>query len=204
MTARETKRNRIIRAAAAVFSQKGYTGALMAEVAVEAGVGKGTVYEYFSSKAELFLAVFDWLHQQISEAVLMAADRRGGSAADRMRARVEAVVKSALEVWDFYGLFMEFWTASAGEQFRSRLGAWIKAAYAEHRRLVADLIREGVERGEFRPEVDPEAMAVLAVGSLEGIFLQAWFDDRLDPAEMARRHVDFFIDGLMCRAGDAK
>ncbi len=204
MATKEDKQNQIIRAAARVFGRKGYARTLIAEVAAEAGVGKGTVYEYFDSKAELFLAVFDWLNWRVAEAAVVAAARLGGSAADRMRARVEAVVKGALEIWEFYGLFMEFWAASADEEFRTRLGAWFKAAYAGYRGLVADLVREGVVRGEFRADADPETMAALAVGTLEGIFLQAWFDDSLDPAALARSYVEFFIDGLSRPAGGDK
>jgi AcrR family transcriptional regulator len=201
LAAREEKRDQIIRAAAKVFGSKGYARTLIAEVAAEAGVGKGTVYEYFDSKTALFLAVFDWLNRRVNEAAQVAAEGSGGSAAERMRARVEAVIQGALEIWDFYGLFMEFWAASADEQFRPWLENWFKKSYAEYRRTVEELIREGMERGEFRADADPESLAVLAVGTLEGIFLQAWFDDGLDLVDLARRYVDFFIDGLSRWAG---
>jgi AcrR family transcriptional regulator len=204
MAAKEDKQNQIIQAAARVFGRKGYARTLIAEVAALAGVGKGTVYEYFDSKADLFLAVFDWLNQRVAETAVVAANKLGGSAADRMRARVEAVVKGALQIWDFYGLFMEFWSASADEEFRSRLGAWFKASYAGYRRLVGELIREGIDQGEFRANADVESMAALAVGTLEGIFLQAWFDDGLDPADLARQYVEFFLHGLSIPAGGGK
>lgn len=51
------KRQRILMAAARVFAERGFHQATVADIAVEAGVGKGTIYEYFSSKEELFRQV---------------------------------------------------------------------------------------------------------------------------------------------------
>lgn len=48
--AKLSKRDMILAAAIRVFSQKGYHHTRMEEIAIEAGIGKGTIYEYFSSK----------------------------------------------------------------------------------------------------------------------------------------------------------
>ncbi|MBN1573982.1 MAG: TetR/AcrR family transcriptional regulator [Deltaproteobacteria bacterium] len=56
MSPRTTPENRIpdiVRAAFRVFSTKGYRKTRMEEIAVEAGVSKGTLYYYFTSKAQL-------------------------------------------------------------------------------------------------------------------------------------------------------
>ena len=50
------KESRILDGAAAVFARDGYEGASMSRIAAEAGVSKGTLYNYFTSKAELFAA----------------------------------------------------------------------------------------------------------------------------------------------------
>lgn len=51
------RRQRILDAALVVFSQTGYTGATMDAVAVEAGLSKPTLYQYFNSKEMLFSAM---------------------------------------------------------------------------------------------------------------------------------------------------
>ncbi|HEX2942657.1 MAG TPA: TetR/AcrR family transcriptional regulator [Rhodopila sp.] len=48
------KRVQILQGAAAVFAADGYEGASMARIAAVAGVSKGTLYNYFDSKAALF------------------------------------------------------------------------------------------------------------------------------------------------------
>jgi AcrR family transcriptional regulator len=55
----ERRRAEILDAATAVFSKRGFGAADVQEVAEQAGIGKGTVYRYFPSKEELFLAAVD-------------------------------------------------------------------------------------------------------------------------------------------------
>ncbi|MDF5754270.1 TetR/AcrR family transcriptional regulator [Spongiactinospora sp. TRM90649] len=49
-------RARLLRAAAAVFAERGYEGTRVAEIAAVAGVSRGALYAHFASKAELLLA----------------------------------------------------------------------------------------------------------------------------------------------------
>ena len=62
----------IILAAHEVFSSKGFHQAKMEEIAKKAGVGKGTLYEYFKSKRELFCGMVKqwmiWYYQSIQQA----------------------------------------------------------------------------------------------------------------------------------------
>lgn len=51
-------RDRIVKAAISVFGQAGYDAAAMSEVAIQAGVAKGTLYLYFSSKEKLFEEIY--------------------------------------------------------------------------------------------------------------------------------------------------
>jgi len=51
------RRQQIIKAALEIFSRKGFAMATTAEIAREAGVAEGTIYNYFESKRDLFIAV---------------------------------------------------------------------------------------------------------------------------------------------------
>lgn len=51
-------RDRIVKAAITVFGQVGYDAAAMSEVAIQAGVAKGTLYLYFPSKEKLFEEIY--------------------------------------------------------------------------------------------------------------------------------------------------
>ena len=54
----KAKRQKILAAAAKIFETYGYAEATVDAVAAEAGIAKGSVYNYFSSKQELFTSVF--------------------------------------------------------------------------------------------------------------------------------------------------
>lgn len=60
MAPKKTKNDDILNAATKVFSNKGYHNATMVDIANEAGVGKGTIYEYFKGKDDLFLKMIDF------------------------------------------------------------------------------------------------------------------------------------------------
>jgi AcrR family transcriptional regulator len=57
------KESQIVNGAAQVFAADGYEGASMSRIAMEAGVSKGTLYNYFTSKADLFAA---YMHRDCS------------------------------------------------------------------------------------------------------------------------------------------
>ena len=53
------KRRQILLGAETVFTECGYEGASMSRIAAEAGVSKGTLYNYFDSKSKLFAVFFE-------------------------------------------------------------------------------------------------------------------------------------------------
>jgi AcrR family transcriptional regulator len=55
----------ILQAALEVFAEKGFRAATMDEIAARAGITKGTIYLYFPSKEELFVAMTRWHFQRV-------------------------------------------------------------------------------------------------------------------------------------------
>lgn len=65
----ERRTEEILAAAAKLFAEKGYADADTQELADRIGVGKGTLYRYFPSKRELFLAAADLGMQRLGERI---------------------------------------------------------------------------------------------------------------------------------------
>jgi AcrR family transcriptional regulator len=65
------KQEQILRGAAAVFAEDGYEGASMSRIAARAGVSKGTLYNYFDGKAEMFAA---WMAQECGQSLTRMFD----------------------------------------------------------------------------------------------------------------------------------
>lgn len=200
---KEQKKARIIKAAAQVFADRGFSGTVMADIADRAGIGKGTLYEYFDSKEDLFFAVFEWFTQETEAAAKVSISALGGSVSERLAVLSESVMQSWLEMKDLFTLVMEFWAASASSQMKQRFKGYFRQAYEDFRRIVAALIREGIEHGEFRENIVPESVAAALVGSWDALLLQAWFDETFDPLTTARNFVAVLIRGLAAEKDDA-
>jgi AcrR family transcriptional regulator len=60
---KQDKRIFIIETAAKVFAKYGFHKTLMQDISNEAQIGKGTIYEYFTTKEELFFSIYDhWMN----------------------------------------------------------------------------------------------------------------------------------------------
>ena len=190
------KKDRIIEAAARVFAQKGYAGSSVADIAVKAEIGKGTIYAYFDSKEDLFFAVFEWFMLQTGTAAKVSVSHLGGSATQRLEVLSDSIMGMWDEIQDVFTLTIEFWAASSSSQIRDRFKEAFRRLYNEFRGLVVALIRDGIERGEFRSDVDSASIAAALVGTWDALFIQAWFEKKFDPLITARNFLKVVIRGL--------
>jgi AcrR family transcriptional regulator len=190
------RKDQIIEAAAQIFAQKGYSGAIMADIAIQANIGKGTIYEYFKSKEDLFFAVFEWFQKKTEKAATVGISSLGGSATDRLKVLNSTLMELWDEIKDVFVLVMEFWAASSSAQRRRQFKGAFKQLYNDYRKIVSSLIQEGVNSGEFRSDIKPEPVAAALVGTWDALFLQAWFDESFDPAATANDFLDTVLRGL--------
>lgn len=193
---KEKKKKKIIQAAADIFAQKGYSGAAVSDIATQADVGKGTIYEYFDSKEDLFFAVFKWYSEKTGAAAVVSISALGGSAAQRLEGLNESLMGLWDEIKNVFALAMEFWAASSSALMRQRFQAAFKQLYHDFRSIVSALIHDGIKSGEFREDVNPEAVAAALVGTWDAMFLQAWFDPTFDPLKISQNFLKVVIQGL--------
>ena len=191
-------------AALDVFAERGFERAAMSEIAKAAGVSKGALYLYFESKEDLILqAVAAWIEQFLQETQREVPDHLPPE--QRLRAVVHAMVevfvpnerslKIAAAMFQLYVTNPKLWAQyqMAREMFQ---GA---------RKLVSDIILEGVSTGEFRPEAARQAgkIAINLIAFLDGIALHHYMSNRqINLGEQ----VDFYVDTLLAsvRAEDRR
>jgi AcrR family transcriptional regulator len=190
------KKNRIIAAAVTTFAQKGYAGTRIIEVAQAAGIGKGTIYEYFPSKEALFFATLEHLLVETGRQMEVLAETTDGSVADRLMILAEQVIRDWLDKLELYGLVLEFWSATAALPGRRRFRKAFNDGYTAFRGLLAALIQEGKARGEFKAAVDPENIAAALIGSWDALLFQAWLDADFDAFGASRDHMRVVVAGL--------
>ncbi|MGI8745296.1 MAG: TetR/AcrR family transcriptional regulator [Bryobacteraceae bacterium] len=140
----------ILGAARAVFARKGFSAALVDDIADEAGIAKGTVYLYFRSKEEIYLAALvedlQRFHEQTLEAVKTAQGAR-----QKIRAFAEVGLENCRTHRDFLRIFVsEFHKPKA-----------LAGLHRQRLHLLASILEEGIQAGEIRPVSVPAAAAAL-------------------------------------------
>jgi len=164
------------------------------EVAKRADVGKGTIYQYFDSKDDLFfqtaLAAFDQMCQLLRENT--AGE---GSVQEHLRQACAAICGFARERRPLFRLIQAQGERSLGK------GGTLRQQWIEHRKqmteVVAEVIRAGVQRGQVRDDISPEALAEYFLGMLRTRVSE--FDSLSDRDRSEEALVSLFMDGLISR-----
>lgn len=143
----EFRTGEILRAARTVFARHGFNSATVEEIAEAAGVAKGTVYLYFPSKRDLFMAA---LREGVVE--LHAEVQREIDAAASARAKVRGFIHGRLAYCDRNrDFFRIYYTEFASLIVRaSQDRPEFQDLYDQQAKLLENLIRLGIRRGEIR------------------------------------------------------
>lgn len=197
---RDAKRLRIVEAAAAKFARAGYDATAMDDVAVAAGVSKGSLYDYFKNKEDLFYAVFEWCEQQVMLASV-AQMKTDLSAKEQIINFAEAAVSALVAQVDLYPVTLEVWAAAAKTGTRKRFSKAMKALYVQYRTQVEMLLRAAQESGEIKADIEVPAVAALLVGAVDGLVLQYWLDKSVNPQAWLRSFLIALLDGIAVETG---
>ena len=169
----EDKRRQLLDAAVRVFARKGFHASRVGDIAEEAGVAHGLLYHYFKSKDQVLEAVFheNW---SVLLARIASVEETEEPAADQLRHIATIVLRTWLHLPDVVRVVIREFGRSP--ELEERLGELTQPINAIQR-----VIERGIERGEFRSDIDPRFAAAVVYGSIDEL-LTAWVLGRL-PAE---------------------
>ncbi len=182
---------RIIQAALACFKRKGYNHTTMDDIVAESGLSKGTLYWHFESKEQLFTAALLSTFEAFEgEALSRALDQE--TVTEKLRVMGEGAVDLSESLIGYFSLFIEFWISSEHREETSHI--WYDLL-EQYQRVLAAIIEEGVQKGEFRP-VDAESLAWAFLATYDGLAAYAEFVPDLDLESVSQVFVDTILDGL--------
>jgi|UniRef100_A0A7C3WHH3 AcrR family transcriptional regulator len=165
----EAKQEKIIAAALAEFADKGYEQASVNAMVSASGIAKGSLYQYFKDKKGVFLYIFDFAIAMVRRTLLRVKEE---TRADDFFTRLE---KSLWAGVDFIRRHPRIYNLYLKILFDQRIPEREKLLKAV-RRFAADylssLVRQGVARGEIRPDL-PANTAVFLLDAVLDRFLQA-------------------------------
>lgn len=165
----EGKKQRILGAAIDEFAQKSYGNASMNVVVGKAGISKGALFKYFTSKAGLFAYVYRMSLRRIKDYLRAVRD---GSEDEDFFVRLERVMQAGIDFTRAHpGLARIYYRIifTGDSPYKREILAEI---HGESLEFIQSLIRKGIAREELRSDLDPEA-AAFVVESVVDRFVQA-------------------------------
>jgi len=170
----EDKRRQLLDAAVRVFARKGFHASRVGDIAEEAGVAHGLLYHYFKSKDQVLEAVFqeNW---SLLVARIESVEETDEPAADQLRHISAIVLRTWLHLPDVVRVVVQEFGRSP--ELGDRIGELTLPIEAIER-----VIARGIERGEFRRDVDPVFAATVVYGAIDEL-LTGWVLGRLPAGE---------------------
>ncbi len=149
------RRQEILEAAKRIFAEKGFEKATLDEIAVAAEFGKGTIYNYFSSKEELFLNLFEQGRENFRQFVRESM-AEGQNALEKLERYISACFKYFKEHKNLFQIlsFEIHQPIALAGQIHEKLNADLQ----DDLHFLGELIKEGIEQKLIVP-LDPVRLA---------------------------------------------
>jgi AcrR family transcriptional regulator len=159
--AREQRVDEILVSARAVFCEKGYDAAAVAEIAARIGVVEGTVYKYFSTKRELLLRTLENWYDELFGDYTRELESVSGA-----RARLHLLIwKHLRSIRDYPQLCrLMFREVQAEQDYRGTVLHELNRRYTQ---VLVAVIEQGVASGEFRGDIAPPLLRAMVYGGIE-------------------------------------
>ena len=165
----QLRRETIMDAARKLFHDKGYEPTTVEEIAVMAELGKGTIYSYFKSKDEIYIAILE-SEFAILENRMKQAIHDSTTAENALLKLYETFIQYNEERPSFIkAIFLQI------NQYPSLkvtdIVKGLKAKTTQWAKLVGEVLQKGIDNGEFEI-IDVEKIANTVIGMVLGLIVQ--------------------------------
>jgi AcrR family transcriptional regulator len=180
----------MVSAAARLFSERGYHGTSMQDVAGALGLLRGSLYAHIGSKEELLYDVVERGAERFLERGARAL-RLDAPAPERLRSFLVGHVETAIEQLEAGTVFLNEWRYLSEEPRADIMGK--RDRYED---MVRTILADGIRRGEFRADIDIPLAARLVLSA--GNWIYAWYREsgELAPRQVGAGFADMLVRGL--------
>lgn len=191
MDTKSKRKDQILKAAQNVFSLKGFHDARIDDIAKEACVGKGTVYQYFSSKQEVFDEAFimsiNQIHERFDEIISCNC-----TFIDKTKKITNFILTEAIQVTGR----IDSICASEGIVSK-KLGEVYENHMVYIYKILDELIEQGKNENIIKKDIDTEVISTIMIGSIKQYFVK----NNLKPASTVsmneiNKYIDLFLNGF--------
>jgi len=188
----EKTRDKIIRKAAAVFNQHGYSGTSLSELMEETGLEKGGIYRHFESKEDLAVAAFDYAWSEIRQRRLAILNEIP-TPLGKLRGMIDNFAAKPSAVPGGCSLMN---TAIDSDDGNPALRARAREALREWLNYLEDLVCQGMRAGEIEAGASPTNLASIIIATLEGSLMMSRLKGDRTAITLARAHLHKMLDGV--------
>jgi AcrR family transcriptional regulator len=184
------KKNGLMSAAVRVLSREGASGLTMDDVAMEAGVAKGTLYVYFKNKQDLLKELVETaIAPMVDE--LNAILESNASPKERLTSMTQRHLSYFDEHRDFFRIFVHDRMTSL-----QRLKRYRNSRYQTFVNAIAKVLQTGIEEGEFR-SFDSQKVASMWIESNIAMIHLRLLSENPEPSESdAALICDVLLQGI--------
>ena len=197
---KELKRQHIMGSALNVFLRKGYRDTKIKDIAEEAGIGKGTIYEYFDSKEDLGVKLYEWINI-IAETQMINELSMIDDPLERLRLYVLYILDTHVRFSSFHDFTFVLWAEVNRKRVEMGESDELDEAMYESMRSLRATLKYGMEKGVFRV-VDIDEAAILLFSAIDGICLHKEIGlKEYTTEELSWKIIDLLMAGISTEDG---
>jgi AcrR family transcriptional regulator len=171
-----------------LISEFGIEALTMRQVAEASNVSTGTINYHFKNKQNLIIAALEAAYQLPED----WEQYKGSPAAQLRRITLSYVLRATSDRWwRFWINYLAYSTRDAEMQAHQAV------RYERQRGFWANLISDGIRKGEFRPDLDPHATAQNLLIATHGLVTLQFMNADAETRSFARDHINGLVDQLL-------
>ncbi|HVX33127.1 MAG TPA: TetR/AcrR family transcriptional regulator [Solirubrobacterales bacterium] len=190
MADRESARERILEAACDLIAAEGIDDVRIARVAMRAGASTALVHHYFSTREELLEQALLHSFEKVGEERFAATGGEAPSATAALAEAIEECLPSPGPMERDWVLWVELWLRAAREP---DLRPFAASLYGRYHDWLEEVLRRGVDAGEFTAPADLRALTDRTMALLDGLGIRALLHDPTMALDAARAQVAEFL-----------
>lgn len=188
-------RERIVVAAAELFRKNGFYNTSVSQIIKAAGLTKGGFYFHFRSKEELGDAVIEYMKGFWVDNVLEEIAKEKG-ALGKIERMFEIMIKTH-EGNVFHGCALLAVLTAETMEVEQHFSERLRKIYADWKDSIVEILQQGKQEGLFKEWVNPDSLALLIIGSMQGTTMMAHLDpEHLDLSWLFRNLRLLLLEGV--------
>lgn len=194
MSKSQLTREKIIRDAADLFNIKGYSGTSISDLMEKTGLKKGGIYNHFESKEHLAQEVFEYSFSLLKSHYTDAM-QGVDSPMVRLRKFIEAF-RNFFFAPPLPGGCPLFNIATETDDSLPFLRERVKSAANEWKKIVSDIVWEGVTKGEIKNQTNPDEVAAIITSLIGGALVLARVQNDTSYLYFSINHLNVYLEKL--------